>query len=137
MPRETNTRLGITSVLLAAALVASGCQNGRSVAAFCSTMDKYKSRYLAQMDSAQKSDAFTGSLGAIAAIGDLNTMWRELADVAPEEIKADTEAVRDSWEKSSGQAIGGQLLSGIAASMMSANSLARIDDFDKKNCSTK
>lgn len=65
-----------------------GIGDGRSVEKYCAVMEKHKDRYETAMAEASASDDFlTGGAQALSALGDLNQMWSELSDVAPDEIR--------------------------------------------------
>ena len=110
-------------------------------------MEDHKGRYLEAMNRAQGSvdDSALGlGLGmaqAVTALGDLQRMWEDLAEVAPKEIQGDVEAVREANAKQLDAAkemtdnplgaLGGALLGGLAVS----GSYQRIDTFTKSHCS--
>lgn len=125
----------------------SGCGSSRSVEAYCATMDMYKQRYVSAMSEANGNVAqgdVGGVLGglaqAVSALADLQKMWDELADVAPDDIRPDVEAVRDSWKEqmdrakdSAGDpkaALGGALLS----SLMASGSWNRVGAYTQEHC---
>ncbi|MEZ0579856.1 hypothetical protein [Nocardioides sp. MH1] len=137
------TSMLVAVVVLVAGGVA-GCDDGRSTDAFCDTLNKHKDRYLTSMDAASGAiddgDALAGLVQAASAIGDISQMWTELAEVAPEEIRVDTEAVRDQWKKQdelAGQAAGDPL-AGFASAMVGwfeiSGPLDRVDKFATDNC---
>lgn len=134
-----------TTVVLT--IAATACGPARSTEAYCATMEKHKERYLsafedanANLESGDGAAALVGSAQAVAAIGDLRTMWRELADVAPSEIQGDVEQIRDvtddQFERAKEAlddplgAMAGNLLDGV----MSAGSYQRVDTFTRENC---
>lgn len=133
--------LGVVSMVLA------GCGSERSPEAFCGTMDKHKERYLAAMDSATESlesgtagGALAGLGGGLAAISDLQAMWEELADVAPEDIRVDVELIRDENQKQL-DAAGENLdnpLGALGSAMMSGfktyGAYQRVDEFTGTHC---
>jgi hypothetical protein len=116
----------------------------RSARAFCAVHDKHKKRYLAAFDSANASidggDMLTGVLQAGVALGDLTTMWKELAEVAPERIRVDTEVVAAGWEKQADLAddLIEHPLKGLSSALLGSfkltGPLQRIDRFVRNKC---
>ncbi|GAA4473756.1 hypothetical protein GCM10023190_06460 [Enteractinococcus fodinae] len=85
-------------------------------------------------------DPISGIVTLIAAMGDLNRMWEEAAEVAPEDIQTDVEAVRDAWaqqletaEKMASDPLGG-LASSLMTGITSAGSMQRVDTYTAENC---
>ena len=131
------------------ALLVSGCGSSRSPEAFCAAIDKHKERFLSAMSSAQKSldsgttDGFIGgAVQGAAALGDLQRMWEDLADVAPEDIQHDAEAVRDGYAKqyeAAEKMASGDVVSALTGTLMNGvvmiGPLQRIDTFTKEHCS--
>lgn len=137
--------LGIAAALLVALL--PGCGSARSLEAYCATLEEHKDRYLSAMSeatAAMEMNSLEGLVGgmaqAVTAMGDLRIMWAEIAEVAPEEIAADVEAVAESWEQQEEMAKEildnplGALVGGITNSMMSAGSIQRVNDYTAANC---
>ena len=137
--------------ILIAVLVtlAAACSPGRSTEAFCDTFhsetERLGDKYNAQADQiSQMQDPFLGlfaSMGALLeAQGDQVVMLQRLADVAPEEIRADVEAVRDSAERQleiTQAAAGNPLMSlfaGLTAGSQSLGSARQVDAFLIENC---
>ena len=114
-------------------MLLTACAVTRDSATYCETVATHKDRYLNSM-----SQAAEGSLGdlltGLSAIGDLKNMWVALAEVAPEEIRIDTEAVRDAWiaqEKAAANGdVGGALISGL----LNSGSMSRVDSYIRDNC---
>lgn len=121
--------------------VAAGCGNQRSVENYCSTMVKHRDRYLTSMNDAGKSDVLSGLAKGLSAVADLRDMWKEMADVAPEEIRVDTEKVRDAYakqveitEQNAGKPMAAAA-KGLVAGAMASGSVLRVDSYVRKNCS--
>lgn len=151
MIRSPRTCGRAASALALSLVVASGvaaCGTTRSPEAFCSVMDKHKDRYLEAMAKAQGSveqesagGLLTGMAQAVTALGDLQRMWEELAEVAPTEIQGDVETVRDANAKQLEsakevmddplKALAGSLIDGL----MNSGSIQRIDTYTKAHCS--
>lgn len=94
-----NTRAVVASVV-ALALAGSllGCAPTRSVEAYCAVLAEHKAASLeatSQLDGG--SDLIGGLVTLVAALGDVSRMCQEAAEVAPEEIRADVEAVAETW----------------------------------------
>jgi len=84
-------------------------------------MDNHKDRHLTAMRAATdslESETTGGSLagigGGLVAIGDLQMMWEELADLAPDDISPDIDQVRDENAKQL-EAVGDNLDNPLAA----------------------
>lgn len=110
-------------------------------------MDEHKERYLdawAEADQQASSGRALGVLEGIAtgigAMGDLAQMWEALAEVAPEEIREDTEAVRDAYadqlESSKGAVDNplGSFASSLMTGLQTAPALERIDEYVRATC---
>lgn len=134
-----------TATALTAALVLTACGDGRSPAAFCDTMAEHRERYTAAMHSAQgqvgQGDAaglLGGTVQAFTALADLQVMWNELAEVAPEEIRVDVERIRDTSQKQLDALGEGSLLSsitsGVVSGLSSTGSYGRVDEFTRIHC---
>lgn len=132
------------AVLAACATGLTACGSGRSTEAFCDTLNEHKDRYLSSMEAAggamEDGDALAGLLGAASAIGDIAQMWSELAEVAPQEIQTDVEAIRDQWQKQdelAGDTVSDPLAglaSGLAGAFQIAGPMQRVDQFAIDNC---
>lgn len=151
MHRVTTTAfLGFFTATVLSAL-ASGCSTEpeRSAAQFCSVMDKHKSRYLTNMETAtdnignqDSATAVIAGLGQTAsALGDLTIMWDELSVVAPEDIRADVEKIAKNYSAqmdSAGDSVSNplaSLASGLTSGLTTSGSYQRVDQFVGDNCS--
>lgn len=139
-------------IALAASLTVAlcGCSQPRTPEGFCNTLEKHKIRYLTAMSNANgqlsKRDT-AGLLGGLAqtvsALGDLQTMWDELADVAPDEIRADVVTIRDTNRDQMEQAKKslsdplGSLGSILAGGFMASGSYARVDTYIRQECDAR
>lgn len=121
------------TLLLAAATVAvlAGCTPARSVQAYCSTLEAHKKEYLQEMSGAA---GLSGLVQSVSAIGDLQTMWNDLANVAPDEIRTDTETVRDAWKQTTQDASNQNYLGAVAAALTSSAAASRVNVYIAKNC---
>lgn len=125
----------------------SGCGTGRSTQAYCDTMQKHKERYVQAMADAtkqmQKGDT-AGVVGGLAesisALGDIQRMWDELAQVAPEDIRPDVESVRDASAKQLDGAVQAAkdpvsaLGSALVSALINSGPMRRVDAYTRKNC---
>lgn len=123
----------LTVAVAASAVMLTGCSAGRSIEAFCNTMEEHKEAYLEQMDAAQGA-GLGGLLTAVSAVGDLKTMWKELAEVAPEDIRSDVESVSETWQKQEDNAASGDWLASIATGLLNSGSMSRVDSYVRENC---
>lgn len=112
-------------------LAGCGGSEARSVEAYCKTMAKHRDQYLAAMSN---TGDLAGILGAAGAIGDLKIMWDEMAKVAPNEIRSDTEAVRDSWKKAEEAAISGDFQTLLGNALFNSGPIERVDAYIIANC---
>nr|WP_296779014.1 hypothetical protein [Rhodococcus sp. (in: high G+C Gram-positive bacteria)] len=120
----------------------------RSAAQFCAVMDKHKSRYLANMETATDNIGNENSAVAViaglgqtaAALGDLTIMWDELSAVAPEDIRADVEKIAKNYSSqmdSAGDSFSnplGSLASGLTSGLTTSGSYQRVDQFVGDYC---
>lgn len=73
-------------------------------------------------------------LGGVAAIGDIKNIWGDLAKVAPEEIKTDTEAARAAWKASEDAAKKGDQLDVLTNTFIGSGPSERGNDCIVQNC---
>lgn len=142
---STIIAFSITLALVPGAL--SGCGTQRSVKAYCDTMQTHKDRYLQAMSDAteqvRKGDT-AGVVGGLAesisALGDIQKMWDELAQVAPDEIRPDVESVRDAsakqldTAKQAAQDPIGALGSALLDALVNSGPIQRVDTYTREKC---
>lgn len=144
------TRRPVT--MLAALLlvhVLSGCGAEKSPEAFCEVMDRHRERYedstseaLRLMEGGDAAGLLGGTVGMVQALGDLQLMWDELVDVAPDDIRADVEVVRDTNKEqlaAAKDAISdpvGALLGGVLSGLQHGGSFSRVNDYARDHCGT-
>lgn len=117
------------------------CSAPRSVEAYCDVVAEHKERYVTAMSNVNSTDdPLSGLAGTVSALGDLSRMWEEAADVAPDDIRSDVEAVRDGWaqqfeaaEKMISDPLGG-IAGSILGGLANAGSMARVDQYTTANC---
>lgn len=141
-------RLLLSAVSTALVLpMLAACSEGRSVEAYCDTMYEHQDRFeqtMAQAADAAASGTFDGALeglaGAAGAVGDLQQMWSDLADAAPEEIRADVESIRDTYARQFERAEDGAsdplgvLAGSIADSLFNWGAASRVDAWTAEHC---
>jgi len=123
---------GLLAVLPLASCSSESSEN--SVEAYCGTLNEHKRSYLASMEAASNPASAADILGGVAAVGDLKIMWSELADVSPDEIRADTENVRDTWADVENAAVNGDWASALLTGLLNAGSFQRVDAFVREHC---
>lgn len=147
---HVRVRSGSVAVLAVVTAVAlTGCAPARSAEAFCGTLEEHKARYTEAMAGAGELveqggvEGVVGGLAqSVAAIGDLRTMWSELADVAPEEIRPDVETLRDAYAEQVEAAPGNAsdplsaLGSAVMTGLLTSGSTQRVDKYIAANCSS-
>lgn len=115
----------------------------RSAEAYCRAFYETAAPLRADYEEADEN-AEEDPLGAIATIlrspGDLKVMLSKMAEHAPDEVKADTEAARDALEDQQ-DAIGdvfsdplGAIGGGLIAGLTSSGSFSRIDAYLGEHC---
>ncbi|OOP59417.1 hypothetical protein BMF89_20490 [Arthrobacter sp. SRS-W-1-2016] len=98
-------------------------------------MEKHKELYLSAMNSDPNGKNPLGSLlNAASAIGDLKSMWKDMADVAPDEIRSDTESVRDAWAKQEDAAVSGDWKALVGGAIFNAGPMSRVDAYVRQHC---
>lgn len=132
---------------LASGLVLTSCSAARTPETFCGVMDKHKVRYEEAMAAATKKvggQDLAGMLGglteAISALGDLQVMWEDLVDAAPDDIQKDVIVIRDTNKKQmeSVQDATSDPLSALgsafAGSLTAAGSYQRVNAYAAQHC---
>lgn len=140
----------LSMILIIAAVLLGSCGAPRSPEIFCDVMDKHRQRYEAATTEALESletGDLEGLLGGgtqmVAALGDLQMMWDELAEVSPDEIRTDVERVRDhnkeqldAAAKSLSDPIG-VLLGTLSDGLTMSGSYNRVNDYAGDHCGTR
>lgn len=104
--RPLARRMAAAAVAIALAATTAACGQSRSAEAFCAVVKTNQDRFTATMthavssvQSGQTGEVVGGVAEMIGALGDLQTMWHDLADVAPEQIQTDVERLRDENDR--------------------------------------
>lgn len=97
-------------------------------------MEKHKARYLAAVSGAQSEGGLVALIGTASAVGDLRTMWVELAQSAPDDIRIDSESVSNAWLKQEENAASGDISGALATAILYSGSMGRVDAFARANC---
>ena len=79
-------RIIAISLLLTLGLGVTACTPTRSVESYCAVMEEHKERYLTATDTARAAGPLSGTVQMASAMADLQAMFRQAAEVAPEEI---------------------------------------------------
>jgi hypothetical protein len=136
-------RVALLAAVGALAVAPTGCGSARSVQAYC---DAFWSRAVPLHDryEAHSETADENPLAALADVfsvpGDLATLMDAMAAVAPEEIRPDTESVRDNLERlqdSNAHALSdplGALGDNIGLALSSGSGFARVDAYLAQHC---
>jgi hypothetical protein len=125
----------------------SGCGTGRSVQAYCNTMQNHKDQYLQAMADATKQvkkGSGAGIVGglteSISALGDIQGMWDELVQVAPDDIRPDVESVRNTSAKELDNAKlavrdpVAALGAALVIALINRGPIRRVDAYTRANC---
>ncbi len=136
-------QLAITAWVVAIATI-TGCGQSRSVESFCETYQNEKTAYLERYGGGVTStgddltDVFNGILTLGSAMGDVIIIFEKLADVAPDEIAPDVEAIHESLERqrdSAGSLDPIEILgTGLTSAIMTGGSWQRVSDYIALNC---
>lgn len=152
-------RFGIS--LMVSSVLLSGCAlhipgtgislGGRSAEKLCDTYQQEKDAYVTKYAGRGEAISDAGSDSATAAlltlgmtmetIGDIAVMFEKFASVAPDDIRPDVEAIRDSFGGyigRSGDAVKdplGSLVSGLLASLATQGSWLRFEQYISQHCS--
>lgn len=135
---------GSAILAMCVALVACGTQ--RSTQAFCDVLAEQKDQYLTtydpnQLDGLSEEARVFGSMAMLlGATGEIPLVFRKLADVAPEQIRADAEAVAAGMEQMLGSAGSaatdplGFAVGGLVQSLQLSGPMTRVEQFAVDNC---
>lgn len=135
----------VMSPLCVLALVVAGCGQERSPEAYCDAFwDKAIPLHEQYTKAAEEAEA--NPIGAIMNLfsspRDLAGVFDSMAKAAPEEIRTDTEAVRDSFNKladSYGDTMKdplGGLLGSLGNALSVGNAMGRVDKYMSQHCGT-
>jgi hypothetical protein len=133
----------VTATALAAALASCGGGSERSADAYCrafyETAAPIRQSYV-EADKEVEQDPLKAILTLLGSPGDLSVIFDTMAAHAPDEIRSDTEAVRDAMKKEQ-EAIGeglsdplGAIGNSLAAGVTSSGSFTRVDAYLNEHC---
>ena len=138
---------GPAALVALVAVLAAGCGvfgDGRSVEAYCETWRTGSMEIVDRLEGVSFDEEGGDPLAALGALirtpGDLVSLFDELADVAPEDIQREVEAVRDSLDQSidaGGEAVSDPvagLASGFVAAIKSAGAYEKVGTYTAENC---
>lgn len=140
LPRSRGLRPLAVALISALAAGLTACGPSRSVESYCGVMAEHKDRFVAATEDVGTADPVSGLTSLVATYGDLNSMWAEAATVAPEEIQADVETVRDAWasQQETAEKMAENPLKGLASGLMtgitSAGATQRVDVYTAETC---
>lgn len=86
------------------------------------------------MAAASDAHSLTGFLLTASSVGDLGVMWKQIAAVAPEEIRADAEAVAESWNSVTDTTTSRDYLSAFVNAVIASGSTERVNAYIYNNC---
>lgn len=148
MRRPGTTRFACAGALVPAVILMvllGGCGGGseRSAEAYCKafyeTAAPIRKSYVEANENVE-SDPLQALVTLLGSPGDLEVIFDTMAAHAPDEIRSDTEAVRDGMRKEQ-DAIGeglsdpiGALGNSIAAGVTSSGSFTRVDNYLNEHC---
>lgn len=137
----------VAACLVAAVLAA--CVPQRSPEAFCDTYWEQKQEYVSKYSEAEEAleqveDPLLGALGGAGmmaqAIGDVVIIFERLEAVAPEEIRPDVAAIRDSLKSqvdSAGEMATnplGAIAGGLFSALATGGSWQRVSEYVVEQC---
>lgn len=125
-------RLLVVCVVVAMGGSFTACS--RSTESYCKAVADHREQYLSAMQSASAAGGLEALLGATVAVADLKSMWRDMATAAPEEIRPDTETVRDTWDQVSEAALRKDWLAAVGAMMQGVAPMQRVDQYVSEKC---
>lgn len=136
--------LSVLGCLSAIVGLSTSCGQSRSVESFCETYQNEKATYLERYGGGVASsgdelaDVFNGILMLGSALGDVIIIFEKLADVAPDDIVSDVEAIHDALERQRDSAASLDSLEILGATVTSAvitgGSWQRVSDYITLNC---
>lgn len=129
------------TVLATAGLLAASCAGGdeRSVEAFCSEVTDGAARMTENVATAG-DDAGSLLVAALANMGEYSRILDRMAATAPDEIRTETEAAAELWDKqaeAAGDAISNPLAalgSALMSSVLASSQIEALDAYTAANC---
>lgn len=146
--RAHRRRDAVALAAIAAVVAACGIGSGRSTAAYCDRaedeLDELEQKYRDRAADLEDADGLAGVVLALTTIveaqGDIVLLFRKLADVAPEEIRVDVEAIAEELDEqadNAGDAVSdplGTLAGGLLGALQVQGALTRVAEFTDDNC---
>ena len=117
----------------------ASCSEGRSIAAYCTEVEK-GATLLDERTSSTPKDAASQVEMIFLNIGDFTSLLNRLVNVAPEEIASDLELAANTWNQTADLAADAMdkpirtLTKVLALSAMSAGAAKNVDQFTSDNC---
>lgn len=105
-----------------------------AVQRFCKIVAEHKDRYERAMSAAQSTNELANLVVVASALGDLKTMWSDLADAAPPEIKTDVEATKDAWASAESAASQRDVLAALNNALLNSAAVSRVSKYIAANC---
>lgn len=133
-------RIIAISLLLTLGLGVTACTPTRSVESYCAVMEEHKERYLTATDTARAAGPLSGTVQMASAMADLQAMFRQAAEVAPEEIAHDVEQVAQYWasqEEIAAQAMSNPLaglMGAVSGAVVNSAALGRVNEYTATHC---
>lgn len=133
------------AVVAAMGLVVGGCGAERSPQAYCDAFWDKAIPFREQLTKSNENldnDPFTGIMNLLSPPRDLAGIFDSMAKAAPEEIRTDTEAVRDAFNKladSYGETVKnpfGALASNLGTALLTGAAMNRVDAYLTEHCGT-
>lgn len=132
-----------TAVIAAVSVGGCGGSSERSAEAYCrafyETAAPIRKSYI-EADEQAETNPLQTLVTLLGSPGDLSVIFDTMATHAPDEIRSDTEAVRDAMKKEQ-EAIGeglsdplGALGNSLAAGVTSSGSFTRVDNYLNEHC---
>jgi hypothetical protein len=133
-----------SALLTATVLSACGGSGGdRSAEAYCRAFYEHAApirKTYVEADKTLEQDPLKSVVTLLGAPGDLASIFGAMVDHAPDEIRSDTEAVRDAFKKqqeSVGEALSdplGAIGDSLGAALTTSGSFARVESYLQRHC---
>lgn len=119
---------------LAIVLALGGCASAEvSSDAFCDALESHRVSYQDQIAASRAWNVFPEPDETVE-LSSVQAMWKELAEIAPADVKEDLESIVKTWDSQTVETLDEALFSSIAEGTKSRGYLTRIDAYVKDNC---